>query len=210
MKTNQQRLRYLVTLAFLAAILFVMDLTGIAMIPLPGQYASIMTVPVAVGAMMLGPTAGGVLGGVMGFISFYTALKTGFRDLNLMGYDGIAIVLLSIFNAFAPRILMGVATGWIFRLLRKVDKTKTICYYVGGVAAPLLNTVLFMSVLLPIFMNAPNLIGLLGEELYNKFKDGIFLFALGYVGIQAVLETVIGCILSGSIGKALSATLERK
>lgn len=210
MKTNQKRLRYLVTLAFLAAILFVMDLTGIAMIPLPGQYASIMTVPVAVGAMMLGPTAGGVLGGVMGFISFYTALKTGFRDLNLMGYDGIAIVLLSIFNAFVPRILMGVATGWIFKLLKKVDKTKTICYYVGGLAAPLLNTVLFMSVLLPIFMNAPNLVGLLGEELYNKFKDGIFLFALGYVGIQAVLEAVIGCILSGSIGKALSATLERK
>lgn len=206
---NKTHLRYLVTLAFLAAILFVMDLTGIAMIPLPGQYASIMTVPVAVGAMMLGPTAGGILGGVMGFISFYTALKTGFRDLSLMGYDGASVVLLAAFNSFVPRILMGVATGWIFKLLKKVDKTKTICYYIGGVAAPLLNTVLFMSVLLPIFMNAPNLIGLLGEELYAQFKDGIFLFALGYVGIQAVLEAVIGCILSGSIGKALSAVIKR-
>ena len=213
MKTQQTQqknhLRYLVTLAFLAAILFVMDLTGIAMIPLPGQYASIMTVPVAVGAMMLGPTAGGVLGGVMGFISFYTALKTGFRDLTLMGYEGGMVVALSTFNAFIPRIVMGIATGWIFKLLKKVDKTRTICYYVGGVAAPLLNTVLFMSVLLPIFMNAPNLVGLLGEELYAKFKDGIFLFALGYVGIQAVLEAVVGCILSGSIGKALTAVMKR-
>ncbi len=211
MQTQQSKtkLRYLVTLAFLAAILFVMDLTGIAMIPLPGQYASIMTVPVAVGAMMLGPTAGGVLGGVMGFISFYTALKTGFKDLYLMGYDGGMVVVLNLFNAFVPRILMGIATGWIFKLLKKVDKTKTICYYIGGVAAPLLNTVLFMSVLLPIFMNAPNLVGLLGEELYAEFKDSIFLFALGYVGIQAVLEAVIGCILSGSIGKALSAVVKR-
>lgn len=208
-RQQKSHLRYLVTLAFLAAILFVMDLTGIAMIPLPGQYASIMTVPVAVGAMMLGPTAGGILGGVMGFISFYTALKTGFKDLFLMGYDGSSVVLLSLLNAFVPRILMGVATGWIFKLLRKVDKTKTLCYYVGGVAAPLLNTVLFMSVLLPIFMNAPNLIALLGEDLYHQFKDNIFLFALGYVGIQALLEAVIGCILSGSIGKALSKVIKK-
>jgi uncharacterized membrane protein len=209
-KTNQKsHLRYLVTLAFLAAILFVMDLTGIAMIPLPGQYASIMTVPVAVGAMMLGPTAGGVLGGVMGMISFYTALKTGFRDMNLMGYGGATVFLLTAFNSFVPRILMGIATGWIFKLLKKVDKTNTLCYYVGGLAAPLLNTVLFMSVLIPVFMNAPNLIGLLGETLYAKFKDGIFLFAIGYVGIQAVLEAVIGCILSGSISKALCKVVKR-
>jgi uncharacterized membrane protein len=207
-RQQKSHLRYLVTLAFLAAILFVMDLTGIAMIPLPGQYASIMTVPVAIGAMMLGPTAGGILGGVMGCISFYTALKTGFKDLFLMGYDGSSVVLLSLLNAFVPRILMGVATGWIFKLLKKVDKTNTICYYVGGVAAPLLNTVLFMSVLIPIFMNAPNLMALLGEDLYHQFKDNILLFALGYVGIQALLEAVIGCILSGSIGKALSKVMK--
>lgn len=206
---QKDKLRYMVTLAFLAAILFVMDLTGIAMIPLPGQYASIMTVPVAIGAMMLGPTAGGILGGVMGFISFYTALKTGFRDYYLMGYDGGVVPLLSVLNAFLPRIVMGVATGWIFKLLKRVDKTKTICYYAGGLAAPLLNTVLFMSVLLPIFMEAPNLKALLGEDLYGSFKDNILLFALGYVGIQAVLEAVIGCIISGSVGKALSKVLKR-
>lgn len=206
---QKQKLRYMVTLAFLAAILFVMDLTGIAMIPLPGQYASIMTVPVAIGAMMLGPTAGGILGGVMGFISFYTALKTGFRDYLLMGYDGAALPLLSVLNAFVPRILMGVVTGWIFKLLKRVDKTKTICYYVGGVAAPLLNTVLFMSVLLPIFMTAPNLVNLLGEDLYASFKDNILLFALAYVGIQALLEAIVGCIISGSVGKALSKVLKQ-
>lgn len=206
---QKENLRYMVTLAFLAALLFVMDLTGIAMIPLPGQYASIMTVPVAIGAMMLGPTAGGILGGVMGFISFYTALKTGFRDYYLMGYDGAMVPLLSVLNAFVPRIIMGVATGWIFKLLKRVDKTKTVCYYVGGIAAPLLNTVLFMSVLLPIFLNAPNLKALLGQELYGSFQDNILLFALGYVGIQALLEAVIGCIISGSVGKALSKVLKR-
>ena len=103
---------------------------------------------------------------------------------------------------------MGVATGWIFKLLKKIDKTKIVCYYVGGLAAPVLNTVLFMSVLLPIFMNAPNLLDLLGPELYEEFKGNIFLFAIGYVGIQAVLEAVIGCVISGSVGKALSKVIK--
>ena len=46
-------LTYLMELALLVGILLMMNITGLAMIPLPGQYASIMTVPVAVGAMML-------------------------------------------------------------------------------------------------------------------------------------------------------------
>ena len=73
-KAKSSNLTYLIELALLVGILLMMNLTGLAMIPLPGQYASIMTVPVAVGAMILGPLAGGVLGGVMGCISFYTAI----------------------------------------------------------------------------------------------------------------------------------------
>ena len=72
MGKTKTKLTYLIELALLVGILLMMNITGLAMIPLPGQYASIMTVPVAVGAMMLGPLAGGVFGGVMGCISFYT------------------------------------------------------------------------------------------------------------------------------------------
>ena len=74
MGKTKTKLTYLIELALLVGILLMMNITGLAMIPLPGQYASIMTVPVAVGAMMLGPLAGGVLGGVMGCISFYLSL----------------------------------------------------------------------------------------------------------------------------------------
>lgn len=72
---NKKKTRYLTELALLVAILLVMNITGLAMIPLPGQYASIMTVPVAIGAIMLGPLGGGIMGFAMGAISFYTAVK---------------------------------------------------------------------------------------------------------------------------------------
>lgn len=208
-KTNLAHLIYLMELALLVAILLVMNITGLAMIPLPGQYASIMTVPVAVGAMMLGPLAGGVLGGVMGCISFYTAIKTGFSTMFLAGYTGGSVVVLSFLNTIPTRILMGVCVGWLFRALYKADRSKTISYYIGGLAAPVLNTLFYMTVLVLIFWNAPTLQALLGEELMAKFQNNVLLFVAAYVGIQAVLEAVVGCVISGTICKALRVVVKR-
>lgn len=209
MVKGKANLQYLIELALLVAILLVMNVTGLAMIPLPGQYASIMTVPVAVGAMMLGPLAGGVLGGVMGCISFYTAIKTGFSTLFLAGYTGGTVVLLSFVNTIIPRILMGVCVGWVFKLVHKLDKTKTVSYYIGGIAAPLLNTLFYMTVLVLIFLNAPTLEAVLGAELFAKFQENVLLFVAAYVGVQAVIEAVVGCVISGSICKALRIVIKQ-
>ena len=205
-KTN---LTYLIELALLVGILLMMNITGLAMIPLPGQYASIMTVPVAVGAMMLGPLAGGVLGGVMGCISFYTAIKTGFSTLFLAGYTGGIVVVLSFVNTVIPRILMGICVGWVYRAASRLDRGNTISYYIGGIAAPLLNTLFYMTVLVLIFLNAPTLQALLGEELMSKFQDNILLFVAAYVGVQALIEAALGCVISGSVCKALRVVLKQ-
>ena len=205
-KTN---LTYLIELALLVGILLMMNITGLAMIPLPGQYASIMTVPVAVGAMMLGPLAGGVLGGVMGCISFYTAIKTGFSTLFLAGYTGGIVVVLSFINTITPRILMGICVGWVYRAASRLDRGNTISYYIGGIAAPLLNTLFYMTVLVLIFLNAPTLQALLGEELMAKFQDNILLFVAAYVGVQALIEAALGCVISGSVCKALRVVLKQ-
>lgn len=199
-KTN---LRYLIELALLIAILLVMNITGLAMIPLPGQYASIMTVPVAIGAMMLGPLGGSVLGFTMGCISFYTAIKTGFSTMFLAGYTGGTVVLLSFINTIVTRTLMGFCVGWIFKAIYKIDRTKTVSFYIGGIAAPLLNTLFYMTVLVIIFLNAPTLEAVLGPELLAKFQDNVLLFVAAYVGVQALIEAAVGCIISGSICKVL-------
>ena len=205
-KTN---LRYLMELALLIAIILVMNITGLAMIPLPGQYASIMTVPVAIGAMMLGPLAGTVLGFTMGCISFYTAIKTGFSVLTLAGYAGGTMVLLSFINCIVTRTLMGLCVGWIFKAINKIDKTKTISYYIGGIAAPLLNTLFYMTVMVIIFLNAPTIEAVLGAELLAKLQDNVILFVAAYVGVQALIEAAVGCIISGSICKVLHVVLKR-
>lgn len=209
MNSKKTNLRYLMELALLVAILLVMNITGLAMIPLPGQYASIMTVPVAVGAMLLGPLAGGVLGFSMGCISFYTAVKTGFSTMILAGYTGGTMVLLSLLNTVVTRTLMGLCVGWLFKAIYRIDRTKTVSYYVGGIAAPLLNTLFYMTVLVIIFWNAPTLEAVLGADLMAKLQDNVLLFVAAYVGIQALIEAAVGCIISGSICKVLRVVLKQ-
>ena len=103
---------------------------------------------------------------------------------------------------------MGVCVGWVYRAARRLDRGNTISYYIGGLAAPVLNTLLYMTVLILIFLNAPTLQVLLGEELMAKFQDNILLFAAAYVGIQAVIEAAVGCVISGSVCKALRVVLK--
>lgn len=208
-KKKTTSLKYLTQLALLVAILLMMNVTGIAMIPLPGQYLSIMTVPVAVGAMILGPLAGTILGTVMGCISFYTAIKTGFATLTMAGYSGGLMVLINFLYTVPTRALMGCCTGWIFKLVNRVDKTKTVSYYLGGLLAPLLNTLFFMTAFVVVLLNAPSVEALLGAELMAKLQDNVVLFVAAYVGVQALIEAAAGCIISGSICKVLKVALKK-
>lgn len=208
-KKKNTSLKYLTQLALLVAILLMMNVTGIAMIPLPGQYLSIMTVPVAVGAMILGPLAGTILGTVMGCISFYTAIKTGFATLTMAGYSGGLMVLINFLYTVPTRALMGCCTGWVFKLVNRVDKTRTVSYYLGGLLAPLLNTLFFMTAFVVVLLNAPTVEALLGAELLAKLQDNVVLFVAAYVGVQALIEAAAGCIISGSICKVLKVALKK-
>ena len=65
MKTNQKILR-MVELAMLAAIIMVLQQI---VIPLPGGLTlSLVLVPIVVGAVLFGPAAGAILGGVFGVV----------------------------------------------------------------------------------------------------------------------------------------------
>ena len=61
----------LVQLSVLIAIMLLLELTGLGMIKTAGLEITIMLVPVIVGAIVMGPAAGALLGGVFGLISFW-------------------------------------------------------------------------------------------------------------------------------------------
>ena len=70
-KRTKNRTRYMATLAMLCGLLLVMGMSGIGFIPLPVIKATTMHIPVILGAVLLGPMAGAVLGGVFGLFSIW-------------------------------------------------------------------------------------------------------------------------------------------
>ena len=74
MNNNKTNVRFLAQLGLLAAIEIVMKLIGLGSVPVGPLYMSFLTVPIAVGAMTMGPTAGAILGGVFGLVSMKDAI----------------------------------------------------------------------------------------------------------------------------------------
>lgn len=70
MKQSKLSTKYLVELALLVAVILLMAFTPIGYIKTLGLEITLIVIPVAVGAVTLGPTGGAILGGVFGVTSF--------------------------------------------------------------------------------------------------------------------------------------------
>lgn len=193
---------YMTELAFLIAIEIIMKLTGLSSIPVGPLVMTFNMIPIAIGAILMGPIAGGVLGMVYGFTSFYDAI-TG------------ASVMTGIFFNLSPihtfilcvitRTLVGVFTGLIFKGLKKIDKTHTISYFVAGLCAPLLNTAMFMGYIVAVFYQ----IDFIQEKVAALGALNPFMYVILSVGIQGLVEAVTGLIIGGGVAKGVDAAINR-
>ena len=186
---KRTNIRWLTQLALLVAILLVLNYTPLGYLQIGPLSASLLTVPVAIGAMTMGPTAGAILGGVFGATSFIQALEG-------KSAMGAALFQVSPAGSFVARVLMGLCAGLIFAALRKaLPKNEKLACFLGGLAAPVLNTVFFMGFLVLIFYNCEyvqNLAGTLGAQ-------NAFMFIVLLVGVQAIFEWLICCVVAGAV-----------
>ena len=122
----------LTRVALLVAIELVMKLVGLGSVPMGPLYMSFLTLPIAVGAITMGPAVGALLGGVFGAVSFYDAI-TGASAMTG------ALFQVSPLNTFilcvGMRILMGLCCGLIFKGLQKLDKSRTWSYILSAMTA---------------------------------------------------------------------------
>lgn len=192
---SKDSVRYLVELAALVAILLFLEITGLGLIKTPGLEFTIMQVPVIIGAIVMGPMAGGILGGVFGLISFWECFgKSAFGAMLL------SINPLGTFMTCVPtRILMGVCCGLIFRALSRIDKTKLLSFGAASLMGALLNTVFFMSALVAFFYRTDYIQGFV--QMLGAANP--FVFVLGFVGVQGLLEAIICFVAGAAISKAL-------
>lgn len=200
MKTNQD-LRTLTRLALLVAIELVMKAVGLGSVPMGPLYMSFLTLPIAVGAITMGPMAGAVLGGVFGAVSFYDAV-TGASAMTgaLFQVSPLHTFILCV----GMRMLMGLLVGLIFQGLKKADHKGTWSYFVSSMAAPGLNTLLFMGYIVLAFYNCDYVQSLVA----NKGASNPFMFVVLLVGVQGVAEFLVSGILGGIVARAVHKFLK--
>ena len=136
----------LIELALLIAIMLLMETTGLGMIKTAALEITLLLVPVIIGAIVLGPIGGTILGAVFGFISFWECFgKSPFGSM-LMSINPFYTFLVCV----PTRTLMGLLCGLIFRGMERIAVKKNlhfISYVVAALSGALLNTAFFMSVL---------------------------------------------------------------
>ncbi len=199
---NKPNLKKMTELAIFIAIIIVMKLTGLSSVPVGPLVMTFTMVPIAIGAMLLGPAEGAVLGFVYGITSLYDAITgasamTGF----FFQLSPVHTVILCV----VTRTLVGLLTGLIFKALKKIEKKKIVCYYVGGLMAPMLNTILFMGYIVLVFYKSEfvqNLVSNLGAV-------NPLMFVILLVGVQGLIEWGTGCVVGGSVAKGVAHALKR-
>ena len=186
--------RRLTRLALLAALLLVMNFNPmLGYIKVGLLSASLMSIPVAIGAMLMGPVDGAILGGVFGATSFLQAVQgTSAMGAALFAYSPVG----SFVVCFVARVLVGLCCGLVYQGMRKILPGKEkVCAAVGGFSAAFLNTVFFMGFLVLLFYGSPYVQGLV--EALGVSNPLAFVVAV--VGVQAIVEWVACCVVAAAV-----------
>ena len=191
--------------AMLSALIILMTFTGIGYIPIGPLKLTFNVLPVAIGAVLLGPVYGAVLGTVFGLSSFITCF----------GMDALGVIFLGIhpFLLFimcvAPRILCGLLPALLFKAFPKTNAGVIFGSAVCCMLTAVLNTVGFLSLMWIFFANDlatnPQVLEMLG----GISIDSIITLFVMFAGINAVIEAGINLIFGSAICKALFKLTEK-
>ena len=173
--------RYLVSVALMAAIVILLANTPLGMIQLPIIKATTVHIPVIIGAILLGPTAPTLLS-----FAFSPFLST----------TGLVGVVKAIWISVGCRIMIGVISGWLWILFRKLKANSYLSLIITGFVGSMVNTIFVMGSIYLLFAGQ-----------YAAAKDvartAVFGLIMGTVTASGIPEAIAAAILVTVITKAL-------
>ena len=120
--------RQLTVIGMLSAISIVLGSTGYGFIPLPMAKATIMQIPVIIGAILEGPVVGAAVGLIFGLFSIFQ---------NITNPNILSFAFLNPLVSVLPRILIGITAYYAYKVPVK-NRFAKIGF--GAVAGSLMNT----------------------------------------------------------------------
>lgn len=197
MKTQREKILHLVQLAMLLAIVVVLQLTG-ASLPIGLIPLTFVLIPIVVGAFLLGPIDGAILGFTFGLI---TVFQTPLNPFLMVFFEANAIlyVILAILKA----TMAGFCSGLIYKGLNKLfkEKKKILSTTIASISAPIINTGIFVIGMLIFFF--PELSSLPSMTIENNpfaiFTNPFQVLFIGFCGFNFIGEFLVSLVLSPAI-----------
>ena len=201
---NHSKQVRMIELAILTSIILFLESTGLGMFKTFGLEFTILQVPVIIGAVVIGPSAGAALGAVFGFVSFWECFGKSPFGASLLAINPFLTFLVCV----PTRILMGWCCGLIFRGMEKLlkEKNSLVQYVAASLSGALLNTVFFMSMLCLCFYRTDFIQGLAVKLETNN----VLTFVILFVGVQGLVEALVCATLGTFISKGVRHALHKK
>lgn len=191
MKQRKMDTGWSMRVALMMAVIILLANTPLGMIQLPIIKATTVHIPVIIGAIVLGPKAGAILGATFGVCSLisntYAPTLLSFAFSPFMSTTGLGGAAKAVWISVGCRIFIGVVAGWIWIGLKKLKCPSIVGYAVCGFAGSMTNTIMVMGSIYVLF-----------AQQYAEAKQ---------VAISAVYGLVMGTVTASGIPEAICATI---
>lgn len=202
---SRSSVRGLAEVALFAALIILLAFTPfIGYIPLGFTRATIIHIPVILGALFLGPKKGAVLGFIFGLTSLIvntmTPTPTSFVFSPFYSVGEVSGGVGSVIICFVPRILIGVVPYFVYKGIRKIIKKQSsgqiVALAAAGLSGALTNTLLVMNLIFLFFRDSY-------AAANNVAAEAVYGFILTVIGMNGVPEAIVAAFIVTAAGKVL-------
>ena len=192
MSNATRKTRDLTQLALLIALEAVLAFTPLGFIMIPPISITILHIPVIIGAILMGPTYGGILGGTFGVLAIIKATFFAASPADLLFSPFLSgKPIQSLVMSLVPRVLLGLIAAWLYRALKRF-MGEIPAIGVSAVAATILHTLMVLGSRW-FFFNAMPL------------RDVFITMA----SLNCILETIAAGVVGAAVCKPLMTVLHR-
>lgn len=206
MNKKKKDTRWLASVALMIAVVILLANTPFGMIQLPVIKATTVHIPVILGAIILGPLAGTILGAVFGICSMIsntmapTLLSFAFSPfMSMTGLPGMAK---AVWVSVGCRVMIGLITGWLWILFKKIGVNSIAALPITGFIGSMVNTVFVMGSIYVLFASQY-------AAAKNVAIDAVWGLIMVTVTASGIPEAICAAILVTIIGKVLLWNVKR-
>lgn len=194
MNKSTAQTRRLTQLAILIALEAVLTFTPLGFIMVPPISITLLHIPVIVGAILMGPSAGGILGLAFGLFSMIKASTAAASPADMAFSPFLSgSPLASVVMCILPRVLLGVIAGGLYLLLSRKVKAEAVTMGISAVAATFLHSMMVLGLLSLLFQALP-------------LKDVI----AALIGVNCLLEMLAAAVVTAAVCVPVKKVLARQ